>query len=99
MAIEEEFAVEVPDAEADKIRSKIRPCGDAIPTAYLSARPLFLGRLKAQKDGGPSGRKTVQTKPTWVRQPGGGGGDEMVMMLSKADDRRGAAPAAAARPR
>ena len=33
MAIEEEFAIEIPDAEADKILS----CGDAI--AYLSAHP------------------------------------------------------------
>ena len=33
MAIKEEFAIEIPDAEADKILS----CGDAI--AYLSAHP------------------------------------------------------------
>ena len=60
MAIEEEFAVEVPDAEADKIRSKIRSCGDAIPTAYLSARPLFLGRFRRPRR---TGRVRTQDGP------------------------------------
>jgi NADH dehydrogenase (ubiquinone) 1 alpha/beta subcomplex 1 len=34
MAIEEEFAIEIPDSEADKILS----CGDAI--SYISAHPM-----------------------------------------------------------
>lgn len=34
MAIEEEFAIEIPDSEADKILS----CSDAI--SYISAHPM-----------------------------------------------------------
>ena len=64
MAIEEEFAIEIPDAEADQIRSKIRSCGDAIPTAYLSARPLSGPLPKAPKDGDrPDARRSKQNQP------------------------------------
>jgi NADH dehydrogenase (ubiquinone) 1 alpha/beta subcomplex 1 len=34
MALEEEFAIEIPDSEADKIQS----CGDAI--SYISSNPM-----------------------------------------------------------
>jgi NADH dehydrogenase (ubiquinone) 1 alpha/beta subcomplex 1 len=34
MALEEEFAIEIPDSEADKIQS----CGDAI--GYIAANPM-----------------------------------------------------------